>query len=784
MIVELEDLKKELSANPKDSFTLKQLGWLYLRDGYYKQARDNYSLAALFNPRLTSEILIDYERALDKDRNNLQARLSVISLLLSWSFIDEAVLELEELLDVFPDNLTAFNILGRIYIKQERLDDTLALLSRAISLGIKDTQISEMLASVYLEKGMCREAISFFEELPPNKNTLRTLAELYARTGDHDRSAEKYYQMFQSDPEVASEVIRKLEELAAKNGSSLRLREIMMEIYGRCMQPDNAVAKLREILNNFPEKLEEVTAQLKKILKNYPGHPEASLLLAEVLTAKGSYSESIEEYTKLIKGRPQLLDRAIEGCREILKKYPEQFLARQFLVDAYISQDNLKDALQQMKAILEHYKEGAEWVIGKCKEISRHDPGARIVIGYAYLAKGDYSRAALEAESVLSTEKGSIPALNLLGSVYINQGLSRKAVETFNRALELDPYNLETQKKYGDSRKRELLLEAESIKKRMADDEWKFSLHLDLAKIYNVVNQREDALREAQIATRDMKRSPFAYLVMAELYHEEGRFDLETSILKKGLEIPSPDLAELLKKIKFQLALSFESQGLIKKSIEMLEEILQEDFEFPNLADKIKYLKSSSLSSIQNKMLAAIPAFFDSPVIIGFWGREAKLGGKKQTLNVSFGQNYNASGLNYFARGMNQAAQEEFTLCAQLDPNFSAGVNNLGVTHLISKRYDEALHRFRDAFDIDPASAVIASNMGLAYYLLGNAAEAQKWLEKSIAVSWDLSSAHINLGDLFIKQNQAQKAIESYRKVSNCDILYSAAQRRLWGRTV
>ncbi len=784
MIVELEDLKKNLNANPKDSATLKNLGWLYLRDGYYKQARESYSLAALFNPRLVSEILIDYERVLDKNSKDLQARLSVISLLLSWSFIDNAVLELEELLDLFPDNLTAFNILGRIYIKQEKLDDTLVLLSRAISLGIKDTQISEMLASVYLEKGMYREAISFFEELPRNKNTLRTLAELYARTNDFDRSAEKYNEMFESDPEVSSEVILKLEELESKGENSLRIKEILMGIYGRCMQPDNAVTKLREILNAFPQKLEEIVGQLKKILKNYPGHPEASLLLAEALTAKGSYSESIEEYTKLIKGRPQLLDRAVKGCREILKKYPEQFLARQFLVEAYISQENFKDALAQLKAILDHYPEGAEWVIVKCREIIKKEPKARIVIGYAHLAKGDYSRASLEAESVLMQDKSSILALNLLGSVYINQGLCRKAVETFARALEIDPFNLDTQKKYTESRKKELLLEAESIKKRMADDEWKFSLHLDLAKIYNTINQREDALREAQIATRDMKRAPFAYLVMGELYHEEGRFDLATSILKRGLENPTPDLADLVKKIKFALALSYESQGLIKKSIEILEEILQEDFEFPNLADKIKFLKASSLSSIQNKMLAAIPAFLDNPMIIGFWGRESKAGGKKQTLNVSFGQNYNTSGLNYFARGMYQAAQEEFTLCAQLDPNFAAGINNLGLTHLISKRYEEALHRFRDAFEIDPSAAVISSNLGLTYYLLGNLPEAQKWLEKGAAVNRELSAAQINLGDIFIKQNQSQYAIESYRKVSNCDILYNAAQRRLWGRVI
>ncbi|MFA4967058.1 MAG: tetratricopeptide repeat protein [Candidatus Margulisiibacteriota bacterium] len=784
MIVELEELKRSLNNNPKDSGILMQLGKLYLNDGCYKQAREEYALASYFNPRLISNILMDYENVLNKDSNNLQARLSVISLLLSWDFINQAALELEELLDLFPENIAAFNILGKIYIKQERLDDALSLLLKAINCGIKDTQISEMLASVYLEKGLYKEAISFFEDLPKNKNTLRTLAELYSRVRDYERSAEKYFEMFQSDPEVSFEVIRKLEELQEKNENSLRLREILVDLYSRCMQPDNAVRKLREILNSNPEKLEEVIAQLKKILKNYPSHAAASLLLAETLNLKGSYSESIEEYGRLTKGRPELLDQAVEGCKQILKKYPEQYLARQFLVESYIGQEKYKEALKQLQEMLNYYKDGADWVIGKGREILKRDYGARIVIGEAYLAKGDFNRAALEAETVLSQEKSSVPALLLLGETFKSQGLCRKAVETFSNALGIEPGNLETQKKYAEARRKEMLLEAESIKKRMVDDEWKISLHLDLAKIYNTVNQRDDALREMQLALKDFKRAPFANLLLGNFYREEGRFDLATSILKRGLEGLTPEMSDTSKKLRFSLALAYESQGLIKKSLSILEEIFQEDVNYPNLADKIKFLKASSLASVQNKILVAVPAFYNAQAIIGFWGREAKNSAKKQTLNVSFGQNYNNSGFDYLLKGMYQAAQEEFTLCAQLDPNFSTGVNNLGVAHLIDNRREEALHRFKDAFELDPASSIIANNIGLAYYLLENYAEAQKWLEKAIAVNHDLAAAYINSGDVFIKEDQGQKAIEYYKKIPSSDILSENAQRRLWGRIV
>ena len=784
MTVELEELKNNLQNSPKDSKSLKNLGKFYLKSGNYKQAREEYYLASLFSPRLIAKVMLDYEGFISQNFDNVQLRLSIISLLLSWEDIDTAMLELEELIEKFEDNPTAYNLLGNLYIKQERFDNALSLLLKATSLGIKNTQISEMLAGVYLEKGMHKEAISFFEELSKNKNSLRTLAELYARINDFDNSAEKYFEMFQSDTEVSNEAIMKIEELLSKNEKSFRIKEILVDIYCRCLKPDKALSTLLAIINYHPEKKEEVALQLKKILKNYPSHPEASLLLAKLSALKGNYSEAIDEYAKLVKIKPQMIDSAVAGCNEILKKFPEQFLARQFLINAYLDKENYKEALTQSMEILKFYKEGADWVISKCREIIKNDASARIVIGNAYLIKGDVGRALLEAENILSQEKNNLSALILLGEVYLAQGLCRKAVETFGRALEISPSHLEAQVHYKQSRTKELLLEAESIKKRMTEDEWRVSLHLDLGKIYLIINKREEALRELQSSLRDQKRASFAYLLMGNLYREEGRFDMAASVLKKGLENVSPELSDVNKKIRFCLALTYESQGFVKKSLKLLEDIFQEDIDFPYLKEKIKFLKDSSYLSIQNKMLAAISAFSDEPLIIGVWGREPKVGAKKQNLSISFSHSNNIKGFDYFISGMHQSAHEEFSLAAQLDPNSSAGLNNLGVSYLFNNQIDEALNALSHAFDADPASSIIANNLGLTHFKHNNLKEAQKWLEKAISVNKGFSAALVNLADIQIAGSNVKNAVENYKKIHENDILFETAKKRLWGRII
>lgn len=780
---EVNELRNLLKSKPRDAYLLRKLGFYYLRAGLYKQAKEEYSLAARFNPRLSAYVLLDYERILYKDPANIQARLSLGSFCLSLDEIETTVLELEEIIDIAPLSTSVYNTLGKIYIQLEKRDEALALLEKALSLGVKDVAISEMLARVYLEKGRLNEAIKFYEEIltytPQDKKILRILGELYTRISDYNSAADKFGAMFSDDPEVSAECIKKLKDLLDKDPENILIKNILADVYLRSLKPEKAVKHYCDIVHLNGAKTFEVIDKLKKILKTYPSHPETMLSLAEILIEHENYSEAIELFRKL-KNFPSFTATSIEGCKKIIVRYFNQVLAHQLLAEIYLDQENYKEAIVEFLEILKIHTEAADWVIDKSKDLIKKEPLFAEPLGYAYLTKENFSRANSQAEKLLSTNRRSAPAYILLGEIFLQQKLCRKALEAFHTALEIDPYNINLHKRFKVAKEKELALEITKIKKRLALDEWKISLHLDLAKSYLAKEEKEDARRELQIALRDQGRAPFIYQILGNLYREDGRYDLAVSAYKKGLEASSTDLIELNKKLKYSLGLTYEAQGQIKKALNIFEQLLEQDIDFPSLDKKINFLKRSNLASIQNKLLLALIAEPEQKKIAGMWGREQKTKYKKRNLTAPLGQNYNVAGFDYFIKAMYQAAEDEFSLSVQLDPNSIVGLNNLGVTFLVNNRFEEALFKFRFASEHEPNSAIIYNNLGVTYAFLGAGREAAKHLRKATEINSELAAAWINLGDVFYYSfKDAKGAIEAYKKIPSFDLLANIATKRL-----
>lgn len=779
MVEQLEELKKVLQKEPKNSLLLKKLGDFYLKNGFYKQAKEQYELAVLFSPYVISEIMLEHEKHIEKEPFNTQLRLSLVSFCLSTNDKEHSTLELEELLEIDPLNIQAYNILGRIYIKQEKIDIALDLLETAQKLGAKDVLLSEMLASVYLEKGRLNEAINFYEELPKEKKNLRMLGELYQRINNHEKSAEKFYEMYKIDPEVAIEAQNKLEELLLKNLKSIKIREFLIDIYAKSMKPDIAVSKLEEIIKISPDNTDKVIDKLKDLLKNYPQHPSATLTLAAALSSKGNYSEAIEEYYKLIKEKPEFIDKAIESCKDIIKKYPDQFLARQFIIENLMQNESFEESKNEIKSLLEIYPQAADWIIEKTKELSKKNIYARESLAYAYLAKHDFFNANLESEKILSSDPQNISALILTSEILMNQNLSRKALEILRKALGKSPYDPSIHKKYKEAYLKELSLQSEQLKKRISEDEWKMSLHFDLAKILIELGQKDEALRELQLASKDTQKASFVYLTLGNFYKNEGLYDQAIDSFKKGLQFSSIETTDNQKKIKFGLALVYEAYGNIRAAIKILEEIEQEDVDFQNVREKIRFLKNTSLASIQNKSLILAIKNPENMEILGMWGRETKKGTRPQTLTVSFGQNYNNSGLDFFFKGMYSAAEEEFSLAVQLDPNYLAGLNNLAATQIANKKHPEALSNLRRAFDLDPSSAIILNNLGLALFLNDLSSEALFTLNKAMEYNPELPFTLTNLADLLYKKGKVKEALDLYQKIKPYEFTYEIGKERL-----
>lgn len=783
---DLAEIRKKLNENAGDPAALRGAARYYLGEGNYKQAQTTYLSAYEASPRQLPGVLLDYEEKIGADQAKLGPRLSLAGLLLSIGENDAAILELEELIDENPQNVEGYNLLGRLYIKQGRIDDAIALLERSIAAGVRDVNLTETLAAAYLEKGRSGDAIKFYEELlaqkPGDKQTLRLLGELYTRIEAYNRAAASYAAMFSEDPEVVREVIQRLEELLKKVEGSIGIREVLADIYMKVLDPEAAVNKLREVLRLEANKLAEIVVKLKGILKNYPNHPAASLALAEALYRQGNYSEAVEFYQQLLKARPDLVDEIMLGYREVLAACPEQVLARAYLGEALLIKNQVLEALTEFGQMVEDDPSVADTVIKKCREVLRGQPQllpAHIVLGRAYLAKGDYQRAAIEGEGALAIDKNLTSAYLLLGEAYIRLNLLRKASQTLRTALMLDPFNLQVHERYRQVKEKELELEIEGLKKRLQEDQWKLSLHLDLAKLYLEKGDREGAVRELQLAQRDQAKAPAAFALLGDIYRAEGRFDMAADQYNLALAAASPEQA---RQLHFSLGTTCEAQGDVRRAIKIYETILQEDIDFGGLKKRIKQLKTTTLLSMRNRALMAVIGEYGQPDIVALWGRDLRLAGRaaKEEVNVSFGQEHNQEGFEFFMKGMFPAAEEELALAVGLDRRFGCALNNLGVTLAKQGKLEEARARLAEAVQVDPASAVFYNNLGVVYILLGKNDLAVTALEKSFALDPEASAVCLNLGDIYYRKKEAQKAIELYRRVGELDTLAELARRRLF----
>jgi protein kinase/serine/threonine-protein kinase len=90
-------------------------------------------------------------------------------------------------------------------------------------------------------------------------------------------------------------------------------------------------------------------------------------------------------------------------------------------------------------------------------------------------------------------------------------------------------------------------------------------------------------------------------------------------------------------------------------------------------------------------------------------------------------QGYKALALAYNSRGQLRASLESNLEAVELDPNYSAPLNNIGVDQLLLGRIDEALRYHKRAYRLEPTTGFASSNIAFDYAFLGmpNQAEAR-----------------------------------------------------------
>jgi type IV pilus assembly protein PilF len=142
---------------------------------------------------------------------------------------------------------------------------------------------------------------------------------------------------------------------------------------------------------------------------------------------------------------------------------------------------------------------------------------------------------------------------------------------------------------------------------------------------------------------------------------------------------------------------------------------------------------------------------------------------------------YNHLALVYMETKRYPKSEEAFAKALQLQPAYPEVYNNMGVMYNRQERYMEAVTSFEKALAYDnyktPENAY--TNLGFAYFKLGDLARAKIFHQKALDVVPQFCLAEKNLGDVYTKEKNFQKASDYYEQaVTNCP-LYQESQYKL-----
>ena len=783
--------EKDMKMQGSDPQDLLRIGQDHLRNGDFKEARMKFRLALLFNPRLASKVALSYERILDKDPGNVNARLSLADLHLYLGEVDGAISELQEILEIAPERSDVYNILGKLFIKQHDVDSAINVIEAALKAGVKDIGLTEMLAGAYIEKDRIDDAISLYTGLvaiqPDNKNYLRILGELQTRVNLFDEAAKSFYSMLNSDTTLLSEVILKLEDLKKRQPDNIKVKEMLADVFLKAIKPAQAVSELDDILSMDPNSIDSVILKLRSALGRYPDEPSALKTLGRALTIKGDFSEAVDEYRRLMGSDTSRTDEAIAGFKDIILKFPAQAHARESLSDAYLKLGKTEEALMEYLELLKFNHGAARSVIEKCLGIVKESPNnilARRVLGQAYILAEDGKPAIEEAEYMIYLDKNYAPAYQILGEANLMTGNFLKSQSSFISAINIDPYNSSLHKKYEQAGRAFLKEEISRLTKKMDEDPWRMGIHLDIAKAYLMLRDFDKGIKELQLAVKDAARAPFAYNLLGLTFMESGRFDLAAIQFERALEAMPGELGDVAKTIRFNLGSSNEAMGDVSSALAEYESVLAEDMGFAGLESRINSLAGINPDSQRNKLIAAVIERYGEGNVIGAWGRDSRRGDRGgAALNISFGQEHNIAGFDHFIKGRYKAAFEEFELAVQLDPKFIAALNNLSVMFMREKRLEQAETRIQFLLSMDPASAVARNNMGVCHFLRDEIEPAIMEFNKAMELDPGLAASCINLGDAMYSKGLVKNAISLWEKIKSGDPFSPLAQRRLYYKT-
>jgi len=588
-----------------------------------------------------------------------------------------------------------------------------------------------------------------------------------------------------SQSEYANQAIESYKKAYALDPRSPVIGERLAEIYFKAQRIRDAVQEAQDILKRDPENL------------------SARRLLAHI------YVRTLGD-SAVTPGQRDMVSRAVEQFREILRLDPSDEDAALWLARLYRMQNDPDKAAQVMRELLQREPDNEAAAEQLTQLLLDQGKGAEAIA----MLEGMMQRAA------------SPNLLDLLGDAYTQERQPVKAEVAYRKAVEMDPDEpshhhglaqaLVAQEKYAPA--------IQEYKKLTELEPDKAENYLHLAEIYRQLNQldlaEENVLHAKQLAPGDLEVMYYE----STIYEAQGRFEDAIRVLSsaisgvKNQSQPSPSSRRTL-------AIFYELLGRLYREKEDYASAIGTYQEMLHLGDEEgrrarmgmidTYRAERDLPKALDEAQKAMQAFpqdrsfrVTQALLLGEDGETDKAAkiltamftgtAEDREIDLDLAQVYERGkrfadaesaaraaeklttrpsdnemiwfmlGAIYERQKKYDEAEQEFKRVLGVNPQNAAVLNYYG--YMLAdrgERLEEATALVKRALDEDPNNGAYLDSLGWAYYKQNRLAEAEAQLRKAVARDSHDPTIRDHLGDVYFKAGKSALAAAEWERALN-----------------
>jgi tetratricopeptide (TPR) repeat protein len=616
----LEIYEKILTLSPTNIPLRNKVAEIYDREGLVSEAVKQYlQIAKLYFEKGDMEKSMGhYQKVLDVQPLNKEAILGINYLYERTGNLNQAIGQIIEAANLFPQDIDIHLRGAEIHIMAERFDEAKESLKKVTEIEPANISARRLLGDIYLNEGDREKA--WAEYLP-------VLDEMILNEKYDD--AIKLLDSFKDiDPlETGKRLVSLYRQLGEQTQVSNELISLGDVFVAKGMQ--------NEALNCYKEALEIIPGDEALIAKVDELEKEVSAEHISIIAEK-TIDEAIVEADIFL--RYGLNENAKNLLESFKQSESENIDLRLRLKSLYVDTGDKEQAITECLILNDLYNKAgdiakSEQIIKEAHEIYPEDPRLVSLVA-APLHDEEVTITPPEAPTIEDYSEEIAEA-----DFYIKQGLTDEAREILERLQNLFPENKEVSLKLtslgqlveGEEKIERVeekqkepavtegeIMEAEEIAEPAFDsdvmdifnefkkglekelEEEDYETHYNLGIAYKEMGLIDDAIREFQTSRNNPKRFVPSSNMLGVCYMEKGLYPLAVDVLKNAIE-KMEDRGESYWAMKYDLAKAYENNGNLKEALDLYTEVYGWNSKFRSVSDKINNLRAKVVEEDDGK---------------------------------------------------------------------------------------------------------------------------------------------------------------------------------------